>query len=320
MVAFKSQETLESLKEWFVRLTVSMQGNKALKHQDANIRLEYFFRDLLNEIYGWNLVNANALLSTDQDSFDLSDSGNGVVVQVTVTTGAAKIRKTIRSFIGTHDNDYSVLKFSYPVMTCPKSSAEFTGDLNGFDFDPSRDRIDFNAMLTHAADLPVRRQKEILELVSEQLEPLGRALQFGTDDILDTLIEVITYMTGATKREDIADTEKDPDYARKQQRLAAHIAYLEQQYTIHAALYSAVDQARKAIGYDQVVAARIQAWLKGESISLLDKHEGNAARAFDALVDDLLAKAHQQAKAAQKTAVRFFLADEFMRCNVFPNP
>ena len=69
MPALKSHEILERLNDWFNRLTFSMQGTKALKHQDAYIRVEYFFRDLLNAVYGWNLINDNAMMSSDQDSY-----------------------------------------------------------------------------------------------------------------------------------------------------------------------------------------------------------------------------------------------------------
>jgi hypothetical protein len=320
MSALKSQEILERLNDWLSRLAHSMQGNKALKHQDANIRVEYLFRDLLNAVYGWNLVNDNAMTSADQDSYDLSDSDAGIAIQVTVTTKPAKISKTLKSFIGTHDDIFTSLKFAYPVMQCPGGGGNHQKILNGFDFDPKRDRIDFNTILKKACDLPLTQQKEVLELVSDQLEPIGRALQFGTDDVLDTLIETIKYMTDTVPREDISDTERDPDYDLKRERLADHIAYLEQQYVINTPLHAAVAQAREAIGYDQVVATKIQGWLQGESVSFLRKHDGDAGDAFDALVDDLLTKAHQQLKSAQKSAVRYLLADEFMRCNVFPNP
>lgn len=320
MAALKSHETLEKLKEWFARFTHSMEGNKALKHQDASIRVEYFFRDLLNAVYGWNLVNANALMSTDQDSYDLSDPVQGIAIQVTVTTTPAKIRKTLKSFIGTHDASYTSLKFAYPVMQCPGSGGNHETILDGFDFDPKRDRIDFNTILKKVADLPLLQQDAILDLVADQLEPLGRALQFGTDDVLDTLIGTIKYMTVTAPKSEISAIEKDPDYALKQERLADHVAYLEQQYAINTSLHAAVAQAREAIGYDQVVAAKIQAWLKGESVSLLRKFDDDAGEAFDALVDDLLQKSHQKVKVAQKSAVRYLLADEFMRCNVFPNP
>jgi hypothetical protein len=320
MSALKSQEILESLNDWFCRLAYSMQGNKALKHQDANIRVEYFFRDLLNAVYGWNLINDNATKSADQDSYDLSDSKAGIAIQVTVTTKPAKISKTLKSFIGTHDKEFTSLKFAYPVMECPGGGGNHVKILNGFDFDPKRDRIDLNTILRKASALLLARQKEILELVSEQLEPLGRALQFGTDDVLDTLIATIKYMTDTVPKEDLSDAEKDPDYELKKERLADHIAYLEQQYAINTPLHAAVAQARDAIGYDQVVATRIQGWLQGESVSFLRKHKGDASDAFDALVEDLLKKAHQKLRTAQKSAVRYLLADEFMRCNVFPNP
>jgi hypothetical protein len=320
MAEFRAQEILERLKDWFTRLSVSMQANKVLKHQDANIRAEYFLRDLLNAVYGWNLENANSFITTDQDSYDLSDAEEGIAVQVTVTTGSSKIKKTLTSFVGTHDAMLPQLKFAYPLMNAPNSSAKFDKERKGFDFNVQRDRIDLITILEAIVPLPLEKQKAILNLVSDHLEPLGRAVHLGTDDVLETLIDVINFMTVTAPTKDISGREQDPAYELKRKRLEEHIAYLEQQYSIHAGLHSIAAQAREAIGYDQAIAAKIQAWLKGESISLLRKSAGDAGKAFDALVDSLLHQASQQGGKAQVTAVRFLLADEFQRCNVFPNP
>lgn len=320
MPEFMSQEILDRLKDWFTRLTVSMQGNRALKHQDANIRVEDFFCDLLNAVYGWNLVNANGLISGDQDTYDLCDQQNQIAVQVTVTTSPAKIKKTLRSFVGAHKEAFTTLKFAYPVMEVPKSAAKFDAELGDFDFVVGRDRIDFRTILSETVKLPLVRQKVILELVAERLEPLGRALHLGTDDMLDTLIDVIKYMTENTPADQVQAVERDPDYQQKRQRLAAHVDYLEQQYAVNAPLHATADTAREAIGYDQAVAAKVQAWLMGESISKLHEYGNDAGKAFDMLVIDLLAKAHQRGGTSQVSAVRFLLADEFQRCNVFPNP
>lgn len=315
---FRSQEILDELKQWFTRLSVSFEGSKAIKHQDANIRAEYFFRDLLNEVYSWNLRNANATLSEDQDSFDLCDDVLKIAAQVTVTTAATKIRKTLRSFIGTYD--YKRIVFAYPTMNAGASQANFEKIIGNFDFDSSRDRIDLAKILKVVADHRLATQENVLRLVRAQLEPLGQALHLGTDAILDALIDVIRYMTDNAPLDELDSAEQDPDYDKKAKRLADHVAYLEQQYSANAGLHLAVSQAREAIGYDQAKIAKIQAWLKGASISLLRRYANNAGAAFDELASDLLAAAHADGSDAEMTAVRFLLADEFQRCNVFPNP
>ena len=90
-------------------------------------------------------------------------------------------------------------------MQCPGSGGNHEKNLDGFDFDPKRDRIDFNSILKKVADLPLSQQNAILDLVAEQLEPLGRALQFGTDEVLDTLIGTIKYMTATAPKKDLSD-------------------------------------------------------------------------------------------------------------------
>lgn len=320
MAEFRSQEILEELKNWFIRLELSMRANKSIKHQDANIRLEDFFRDLLNEVCDFNLVNANGFISADQDSYDLKDDTQKIAVQVTVTTRSHKIKKTLISFVGNHDDEFERLIFAYPVIQLPKSSANYLKEKGEFDFDAKRDRISLGGILDKVSHLPLASQKIVLELVRDHLEPLGRGLHLGTDDVLDTLIDAIAYMSRAAPRDSLSASEQDPDYEQKRTRLREYVEYLEQQYSVHASLHAAIGQARDAIGYDQTHAAKIQAWLKGESISHLRRCNGDAGRAFDDLADTLLTKAHQKKGSAQMTAVRFLLADEFQRCNVFPNP
>ena len=317
---FKSREILDELNGWFTRLTDSFRGNKSLKHQDPNITAEYFMRDLLNLAEGWDLVNANSKFSQDHDSFDLCDANARIAVQVTTTTNAAKMRKTFKSFIGTHDSDYDRMLFAYPVMDAGSSKAKFANVLGDYPFDPCQDRIDLSKILATVADLDISSQEEVLQLVRKQLEPLGRALHFGSDAVLSALIDVIQYMTENAPLDEVESTEQDPDYVRKAERLAGHVAYLESQYSANAGLHMAVSQAREAIGYDQAKIARIQAWLKGTSISLLRKHGDDAGAAFDSLAEDLLKTAHNSGSDAEMTAVRFLLAVEFQACNLFPNP
>ena len=92
-MTFKREAQLKAIADLLIWSERRIQADGFLQHQNSCIELEYFFRDLLNLVYGWKLENANALFGKNQDSFDLSDEENSIAVQVTVTTSAKKIRR-----------------------------------------------------------------------------------------------------------------------------------------------------------------------------------------------------------------------------------
>ena len=106
---------------------------------------------------------------------------------------------------------------------------------------------------------------------------------------------------------------------KKLARFQEHAVFLKRQYTDNLGCHLAVAKARKAVGLDTVRALRVQSWLRTESINALEEESGDARRAFNALVEELLAEAGTAGTMIEKVAVRYFLADELTRCNVFPN-
>jgi hypothetical protein len=313
------QDNLFEIKEWLIRLERWVEADRFLRHQDSCIELENFFRGLLNLTFEWKLKNANALFDRNQDSFDLSDEANRIAVQVTITTSAQKIRKTLKTFIGTHDQNYDRLVFVYPTFTPGKSQADFGPDLKGYDFEAARDRVCLGTILTAVQDMDVGQQVRILEFLRSELKPLGVAIQMGIDQTVETLIAVIQYMSENVAADAIELNELRPDQKQKVARFSEHASYLLGQYRMNQGLHATIDQARDAIGYDTVRVAKIQTWLKIHSIESLEAHANDATSAFRAIVVDLLNRAHSRGTDAEETAVRFLLADEFIRCNVFPN-
>lgn len=179
------QEYLTEAKDWLNRLELSIASDVALRHQDSHIELETFFRDLLNLVFGWNLQNANLVSGTSQGSFDLADDAASLAVQVTVTTSAKKIRKTLKGFIGTHDKTYNRLVFIYPKINLPSSRADFSTELGRFDFDASRDRLGFDSILRKAQDFEIDKLERLVQLLRKELQPLGAALHGAPDTIRD---------------------------------------------------------------------------------------------------------------------------------------
>lgn len=311
------QHNLEEAKDWMVRLDCAFRANAVLRHLDANIEIEVFFRDFLNELFGWSLQSSNWSGQMYQDSFDLDDRSSRVAVQVTTTMTAKKIRNTFATFLSKHRGYFDRLLFVYPFVDKTSSSANFADLLNGFSFDPARDRLSLGDLLQAMQSLPVDGQSRALDLLRQELRPLGAALRLGVDQNVEAIIRIIEHISSGYPTTTV---ESNPDASAKLRRFAVHADYLTRQYTLYVDCHRAVAEAREAVGYDAARALRCAAWLKERSLDALDSHGGNARLAFDGLVDLLRDQLHQQGSDCEDSAMRYFLADEIGRCNVFPNP
>lgn len=313
-------DNLSSLGDWFDVLERKITREGLLGHLHLNTEIEYVFRDLLNFAYGWDLENANDVFGKNQEAFDLSSCSGAVCVQVTSTQGAAKIRKTLAAFVPSYRDRFKRLIFVYPVIEARSSRASFADQSNGYDFHAERDCLCLGDLLQQAQQMSAERQSEFLKLVESELRPLGAALQLGAEPSVSLLIAVISHMANYGTSEEIAHHESRPDDARKLARFQDHAVFFKRQFTLNSEFYIPVQQAREAVGIDAANTPRISLWLRNNSLDLLEIHHEDARAAFLALARRLLDETHQSGHDADETAVRYLLADEFFRCNVFPNP
>lgn len=225
-MSLQRQKNLDELKLWFSRLEAYVKANSFVRHQDTNIELENFFRDLLNVVYKWDLGNANQLFGKNQDSFDLSDPSSKIAAQVTVTEGAQKIRKTIKMFVNKHRKKFDRLIFVYPFIQLQSSRANFTNDLKGYGFDQSKDRIGLGDITTKIQDLEIDDQNAALDLIRKELAPLGpkTSSEHSSPSLDDCLAEsrarCISRWRGAgLSRREAGDLFDDPHIGKLEQEL-----------------------------------------------------------------------------------------------------
>ncbi len=293
--------------------------DKALRHQTGNIEVENTFRDLLNELYGWQLVNTN-FGSASADTLDLHDLQKRIAIQVTTTQSPAKIRKTLKGF-QKHRSKYDKLLFLYPCTDKKTTTADFTAAAAGFAFDPKSDRMDFSDLLVRMQQLSREQQKRFLDLLIREAAPYAPpGLQFPMEMNTAAIVTIIQHIS-EMPADTLASDELKPDAERKLERFQPWREYLQQQFTLNRPAYLAVEAARVAVGYDSARATRCAIWLKLRSLRLLDENGQNARAAFDALVDyfDGVIK-QQRTNNLDQNAICYYLADEMLRCNVFPNP
>ena len=103
---YAREEILGEIKEYFSEIERLECADRATKLQDGTIHLESLFKELLNEIYGWNLEGDNAF-KLAQPCYDLSDSKNRVAVQITRNTSSQKVKDAVLPFYEEgYDSEY----------------------------------------------------------------------------------------------------------------------------------------------------------------------------------------------------------------------
>lgn len=85
------------IKQKLIELRSEVEVDNEIGHFDINKIVEDYYMHILNDVYGWNLKNAN-LITENFPAIDLIDEENMIVVQVTSTTDTAKLRGTIEKF------------------------------------------------------------------------------------------------------------------------------------------------------------------------------------------------------------------------------
>lgn len=85
-----SGKYFDFIEERLNTLSVRISSRAALNLQDINISAEYFFRDLLNMMYGWNLLNLNDI-QKNAPGIDLLYKEKNIIVQVSATNTKQKV-------------------------------------------------------------------------------------------------------------------------------------------------------------------------------------------------------------------------------------
>ncbi|MCA8250447.1 SMEK domain-containing protein [Burkholderia multivorans] len=156
-------------------------------HYDLNKASENFFRDFLNEVYGWKLANMNGIQS-NYPAIDLGDKVCRVCVQVTAENSSTKIKNTIEKFEEKGYYKYFDRLIILIITEKKNYSAEFkTGP--DFNFDASTDIIDIDDLLEKIETLDLAKWEELATLLKHEMRPLF-ALLSEPDSIFATAQQI----------------------------------------------------------------------------------------------------------------------------------
>lgn len=298
----------------FLRAEVTLRGSMNL--YDVNIHAENFYRDFFNLLYGWDLEDLN-VEKKNAGFIDLIDKDRKKAVQVTSQNDSGKIKHTIEGFLLKPENKHFELK----IVLIAKSAKDYTADFT-FDgqttFDHEKDIIDFERLLNSIKN----EELEKLELISDFL---SKQIKFPREKTESTEVETImSLIEFLSKDENTQDSEEKPgqvDPERKFHRFEEHKIFLESQYSeMYAIYFNILGIAKEKVGLDGVRAKKIAIFLKNKSDVVLNECNNIPRTAIEQLTEFFESKLKNQGFVCDQSAIRFYLLDELINCNVFPNP
>lgn len=163
----KKKELLELIAMRLATLKAYVSTVNSIHLFDVNVVAEDFFAALLNEIYGYSLVNLNHT-DLNKAAIDLGDVGKRVAVQVTSERTKTKIQKTVNKFVdhGLED-EYDTLKI---VIIGDRTGAYATLDVpSGIPFSGKNDVVDIAGLMSDINRLDVPALERIADVIRRDL-------------------------------------------------------------------------------------------------------------------------------------------------------
>ena len=296
-------------------LTSFIQLSGLANLYDSHIVSEFFFKDLLNLIFGYSLENKNAK-QRNNVATDLIDTQNRIAIQVTSETSIEKVRDTIRKFEENRLNsDFSRLILLI-LVNKKTTHASIPETLDNYTFE----RLDI-------ADIyDTIRQISDIGKIQQITEFLKKELKLDNDRVLSqemsTLIDLLQLID--SKNNEISDieteTEPRPDYKIKE-RFSDYTEFLIDLYIELNSIYGGtLKKIKKTLAFDTLKTRKISIFLKRLSNDYLTKANGNPRKALENLVQHFMQELNLSGFTPVENVIWFFLVDEIYRCNVFPNP
>ncbi len=148
-------------------LASRIESRGKLNILDFNQHSEVFYRDFLNNLYGWNLINLNEI-KQNAEGIDLVDLDNKIIAQVSATATKQKLNNSFSKEIY---QEYMGFTFKFISISRDFEIKDYEIPNNIYDikFNEDKDIIDKNRILKKVLNLKVLEQKGLYNFIKEEL-------------------------------------------------------------------------------------------------------------------------------------------------------
>ena len=308
---------LKTIAENLALLSREVSILNAVNLYDINIIAEDFFPGLLNLIYGYELKNANHL-EKNAPAIDLIDRKNRIAVQVTSDNSSTKIRHTIAEF--NKNQAYHLYDRLVVLILTQKKKYSSDFDTQGlFSFEKTRDIWDVEKLIKDIRELETVQIKKISDYLSEELCNKYYSVRETQAGEVDTIIDLIEYISQNRKVNKDRETTVDPEY-KIYKRFKNFADKLITEYTTLYTIYGeALNIVNETLGIDEAQDIIIMFYLQDISVQFLEEEHDNPIAALNKLVTYFEEKLSTNGKKYDRSAIKFYLVNEMIKCRVFPN-
>ncbi|MEA4975378.1 MAG: ABC-three component system protein [Paludibacter sp.] len=284
---------------------------------EFNIHAESFYQHLLNELYGWAVLNVNEI-KQNVEAIDLVDHTNKLVLQVSAVASKQKIESSISK-----DSINNYKGYTFKFVSIARDSDELRKDTfknpHGITFNPASDIIDKNSILSKIRDLHIDDQKRIYEFIKKELLIEIDTLKFETN--LATVINILSKEDWNKKESEGAIKSFDIDRKITHNNLNSAKIIIDD-YKLYSSrvdkIYTEFDSQGSCISNSVLSTIRQEyAKLKGNLsddelffavISKVQEKVLNSSNYTSIPFDEL------------EICINVLVVDAFIRCKIFENP
>ena len=308
---------LKNIAENLALLSREVSILNAVNLYDINIIAEDFFPGLLNLIYGYELKNANHL-EKNAPAIDLIDQKNRIAVQVTSDNSSTKIKHTIEEF--NKSQAYHLYDRLVVLILTQKKKYSSNFDTQGlFSFEKARDIWDVEKLIKDIRELETAQIKNVSDYLSEELYNKYYSVRETQAGEVDTIIDLIEYISQHRKVNKDRETTVDPEY-KIYKRFKNFTDKLITEYTTLYTIYGeALNIVNETLGIDEAQDIIIMFYLQDISVQFLEEEHDNPIAALNKLVTYFEEKLSTNGKKYDRSAIKFYLVNEMIKCRVFPN-
>ncbi|HYC34557.1 MAG TPA: SMEK domain-containing protein [Candidatus Paceibacterota bacterium] len=298
----------------------SVKLNNSNGLTDINSYSEDFFCNLLNKILDLNLVNLN-VIKLNFPSVDLGDEGKQISIQVTSECTGKKIKDTIKKF-DEHSlsSKFKTLRFVIISSKKPSSKAKIVSPKD-VAFDPSTDILCLTDLIALIRPFSVPEIQEIVSVLKKELDSQkGRKSEPVLASEVETIADLVVFLSDNKELSEKTWTEEPDPQKKIEHRFASEAPFLKSQIIDLLPRYSlARNEVDEKLGLDSVKVKFIRDFLRTKSDVMLTQTDGDPKKALDNLTEHLACEIGKNGKKHDYQAIRFYVLDELIKCNVFPN-
>lgn len=310
------EKNIKRIAELLAWIESKVKHFNKLHYTDINISSETFFADLLNIIYDYSFINLNEQ-KINSPYADLHDSKNNIFCQVTSKKTSEKIKDSIKGIESLDTCDSKSKIIILLLSSKPRYSTKF--ETVKVQFDNNNDILDTLLLIQKISTLDndrIERVKQYLELNLDAID--GKEKTICNED--ETIIDIIDFLTAnSTIMHKDIESFIDPD-DKINRRFSEYADYLKDEYRDMFSVYGgSIKVAYNNMMNDEVKIKKHNRYLKTISVEALDSADNNPKKALDLLINRMDALISTSGKNYDKNAIRFYLVDQIIQCNVFPN-